>query len=153
MEKQELLKVSKELIECCDSYYLSTFNKKYNSAETRAMANVRSSEIYPKNTNLFEEGDLSNYIITAMSSNKITQLKENKIVSLYFFCPKIGKSLTLFGTTEMIFDKEVKNKLWEDNWAEYFPLGKDDPEYTVIKFIPKTVKYFPDQMSKVVMEL
>lgn len=153
MEKQELIKVAKELIECCDSYYLSTFNKKYNSAETRAMANVRSKELFPKNADLFTEDDLSNYIITAMSSDKITQFKENKIISLYFFCPKIKKSLTLFGTTEMIYDKELKNRLWVDTWAEYFKLGVDDPEYTVIKFIPKTAKYFPNHMAKAIIDL
>lgn len=153
MEKQEILEVAKTLVECCDSYYLSTFNKKYDSAETRAMANIRSKEMYPKNAELFKEGDLSNYIITAMSSSKITQLKDNKIVSLYFFCPKMGKSLTIFGTTEIIFDKELKNKLWSDSWVDYFHLGSDDPEYTVVKFIPKTVKYFQDYITEIIVEI
>lgn len=153
MEKQELLKVAKELIECCDSFYLSTFNKKYDSAETRAMANIRSKEQYPKNAELFGEDDLSNYIITAISSDKINQLKDNKTISLYFFCPKIKKSLTLFGTTEMIYDPELKSRLWVEEWAHYFKLGVDDPEYTVIKFIPKNAKYFPDEITKVSIEL
>lgn len=153
MEKKELIKAAKELIECCDSVYMSTFNKEYESAETRAMANLRSKDYYPSNLELFTEEDLSNFIITAISSEKIKQIKENKNISLYYYCSDIKKSLTLFGTTEFIYDDETKEKLWVDEWAQYFKLGHEDPEYAVIKFIPKVAKYYTDDYTKVMVEL
>lgn len=153
MEKEKFLAEARELIECCDSFHLSTFNKEFNSAETRSMANIRNIEKFPKNAELFEDGDLSNYIITALSTDKVNQLKDNPIVSIYYFCPKIRKSLTVFGTTEMIFDRLLKDKLWDEDWKYYFKLGSEDPEYSVIKFIPKVAKYFPDYHTKEMLEL
>lgn len=153
MDKKELIKAAKDLIECCESVYMSTFNKKYDCAETRAMANIRSKDYYPSNLELFTEEDLSNFMITAISSNKINQIKENKNISLYYYCPKLKKSLTLFGETEIIYDDETKKKLWDDEWSRYFKLGHEDPEYAVIKFIPKVAKYHSDDFTKIVIEL
>ncbi len=137
----EFYKEARDLIECCDWFYLSTYNSKLNSAETRAMANMRSVERFPENTNLFCEDDLSTYIVTALSSAKIQQIKNNGTISLYYFCPKLMKSLSLFGAAEMVFDRELKNKLWQDEWKMYFSLGSEDPEYTILKFTPKVAKY------------
>ncbi len=153
MEKEQFLSETRQLIECCDSYYLSTINKQYDSAETRAMANVRDIEKYPANKELFEDGDLSNYIITAINTDKINQIKDNPTISLYYFCPRLNKGLTLFGTTDLVYDRIIKDKLWDEEWKIYFKLGSEDPEYTVIKFIPKVAKYFPNYWTKEVMEL
>lgn len=153
MEKSELIKAAKELIECCDLVYMSTYNKEYESAETRAMANIRSRNYHASNLELFTEDDLSNFIITAISSDKINQIKDNKYISLYYYCPELKKSLTLFGTTEIIFDDKTKKRLWIDDWTHYFKLGMEDPEYAVIKFIPKIAKYYTDEFTKVVVEL
>lgn len=153
MEKEELIKEAEEVIRNCDVYYLSTFNKIHNAAETRAIANIRAEKQYPQNVALFDKGDLSNYIVTTMSTDKITQIKFNPTVSLYFFCLELKKSLTLFGTAEILNDNELKNKLWVDEWTHYFALGVDDPEYTILKFTPKSVKYFPNMINKVIMEL
>lgn len=144
MEKQEFLTFAKKLIECCDWFYLSTFNKELDSAETRAMANVRSSAMFPENNELFAENDLSNYIITALSSGKVAQLKENKTCSIYYFCPKMRQALTLFGDSKMIYDDEIKKSIWRKEWQNYFEQGEEDPEYAVIKFTPKLAKYMPD---------
>lgn len=153
MEKKELIKSAKTLIECCDFVYMSAYNKKYESAETRAMANIRSKNYHPSNLELFTEEDLSNFIITAMSSEKINQIKDNKNISLYYYCPDLKKSLTLFGTTEIIYDDETKKKLWTDEFSHYFKLGHEDPEYAVIKFIPKVAKYYVDESTKIIIEL
>ena len=153
MEKNELIQVAKELIECCDYVYMSTYNKEFDSAETRAMANIRSKHYYPSNLELFTEEDLSNFIITALTSDKIQQIKEKQHISLYYYCPKLKKSLTLFGKTEIIHDEIIKNKLWVDEWFEYFKLGQQDPEYAVIKFIPKIAKYYTDDYNKIIIEL
>lgn len=153
MEKEELIKEAEEIVRNCGEYYLSTFNKIYDTAETRAIGNLRYIKQYPQNADLFDKGDLSNYIVTAISTDKIAQIKDNPNVSLYFFNLELKKSLTLFGTAEMINDTEFKNKLWVDEWKMYFALGKDDPEYTILKFTPKSVKYFPNLINKVTMDL
>ncbi len=153
MDKNELIQKAKELIECCDYVYMSTYNKEFDSGETRAMANIRSKNYYPSNLELFTEEDLSNFIITALSSDKIQQIKENKHISLYYYCPKLKKSLTLFGKTEIIYDESIKSRLWVDEWFEYFKLGQQDPEYAVIKFIPKIAKYFTNEYTKLIIEL
>lgn len=153
MDKKEFLKEAKELIECCETVYLGTYNETYDSGESRAMANMRFSEKYPDNLELFEEGDLSNFIITAVSTEKMDHFKTNKNVSLYYFCPKLYKSLTLFGKIEVLEDKTIKNKLWCDELKKYFRFGLEDPEYTVVKFIPTVAKFYNDKYEKHIIEL
>ncbi len=153
MEKETFLVEAKELIECCSVFYLSTINKEYNSAETRAMGNIREIGKYPQNCELFEDGDLSNYIITGLSTDKVLQMQNDKIVSIYYFCQQKRKSLTLFGRTEMVYDRLFKDRLWDSDWKLYFKLGSEDPEYAVIKFIPTAAKYFPSFHEKTTFEL
>ena len=153
MEKEAFFAQAKELIECCDWYYLTTFNSKLNTPETRAMANMRSVELYPENLKMFNDDDLSNYIVTSLSSGKVQQMKDNQPISIYYFCPKIMKSITLFGTAELIFDREFKNKLWQDEWKMYFELGSEDPDYAVLKFIPTKARYATGMKNQEIIEL
>lgn len=153
MKKEEFFKIAKKLVECSKTVYLATFNKEYNAAETRAMANIRSKELYPENMVLFQEDDLTNFIITAASSEKVDQIRDNENVSLYYYCPKERKSLTLFGEMRVLEDNIIKDKLWEDEWRVFFNMGKEDPEYMVLQFIPKTAKYYTDEFERAVINL
>ncbi|MDD3238423.1 MAG: pyridoxamine 5'-phosphate oxidase family protein [Candidatus Gastranaerophilales bacterium] len=154
MEQKEFLKEAKKIIECCDTMYFSTYNKDYDSGETRAMANMRSEEHKPDIVEFLDtEDDLSNFIVSSLSSEKMEQIKDSKHSSLYFYCPKTQSSITLFGTTEIVTDNKLKEKIWKAEWAHYFKKGVEDPDYTVLKFSPVVAKYYTPKLEKMVVHL
>lgn len=153
MEKTEFFQKAKDLIECCTTLYLATYNENMQSAETRAMANIRCIKTYPQNRVLFKEGDLSNYIVTGLCTEKVKELQTQKTVSVYYYCQEYYKTLTLFGTTELIDDTETKSRLWSDQWKMYFPKGKEDDSYALFKFNPKVAKYYDMKFDKIIMKL
>jgi general stress protein 26 len=73
------------------------------------------------------------YFATGTSSKKAKHYKQNPKAGVSFY--KGNDSVTLVGSMEILSDKQEKNALWQDWMAQHFPNGgKDDPEYTVIKF-------------------
>ena len=48
----------------------------------------------------------------------------------------------LLGTIEIATDTALKEELWQDGWELYYPKGKKDPDYAVLKFRPHTARYF-----------
>jgi len=153
MEKHEFFQKAKDLIECCTTMYLGTINKNLNSGESRAMANIRCLKKYPQNRILFKEDDLSNYIITSKTTDKTKELIEQEMVSIYYYCEEYRRTLTLFGTVELVEDSETKAKLWSDEWKMYFSNGQEDNNYVVFKFTPKVAKYYDLKFDKVIMNL
>ena len=50
--------------------------------------------------------------------------------------------VTLDYPHDHFFDKEVKKNIWQDNWTMYYPKGKNDPDYTILKLQPKMLKLY-----------
>lgn len=42
----------------------------------------------------------------------------------------------LSGEIEIVTDVELKKALWHDNWIVFFPGGKTDPDYIILKLRP-----------------
>lgn len=84
------------------------------------------------------------YISTGTSSAKTAHFKTN---------PKAGMSITegcnsivYTGDIEIVTDEAVKHSLWNDWMLEHFPGGKDDPEFCILKFTPKSHTYWIDKV-------
>lgn len=87
-----------------------------------------------------EEGAI--YVSTGTSSAKTAHFRTN---------PKAGvsvvegyNSIVYTGEMEIVADQEVKRSLWGEWMRDFFPGGADDPEYCVLKFIPKAATYWID---------
>ena len=65
------------------------------------------------------------------SSNKVRQIEANPNVSVSFW--ESGQDLVISGTAEIVDDADTKAGVWQDDWTRFFPGGKDDPEYCVLK--------------------
>ena len=85
------------------------------------------------------DDDFSIWYATGASSNKIRQIRS---------CPNVcitvceaHTDLRVFGKAEVVDDREIKNQLWQDEWNQYWPKGKEDPEYILIKVSPEKVEY------------
>jgi len=121
-----------EIINACEIAFLSTINLE-NFPETRVLSNWF-------NRNIDEKLDI--YFASHIDSPKFEQTSKNGNASLYYFIDKSMKNMTLFGKVEVVNDKALKDRLWNDELLEYFPGGKEDTLYGVLKFVPTGYKYY-----------
>ena len=144
MDNKKALNIIKELFEkseiCC---YLTTLNNK-NLPETRAMMNLRNVSLYPNLVNFFKrhEDNFLIYFSTNTSSSKISQIKNNPNVCVYYSKPDEYKGCMLSGKIKIVTDQNVKKSLWQDNWKMYYPGGVADNDYTILELKPNLLKVY-----------
>jgi general stress protein 26 len=137
METQEIKQASYTLMKKAEAAYLTTIDRD-GVPHTRAMLNLRNPKQYPGLIKFFEEyGD--NFVIyfsTNTSSEKIAQIRANPLISVYFCAPKKFHGFMLGGSVEIMTDEAIKHALWQEGWEVYYPKGRNDPDYAVLRLIP-----------------
>lgn len=83
---------------------------------------------------------------TGTSGTKVRHFNHNSKAGVTFYDG--GDSVTLIGDMEIVTDKGMKDKLFEQ-WVDFLSKhflngGKDDPEYCVIHFIAKETTIYID---------
>jgi general stress protein 26 len=146
---KDFIKKGLELIKGADAAYLTTIDSN-GFPSTRAMLNLKNSKQFPKLADFmsqFDE-DLTLFFTTNTSSTKITQIRNNSKVSVYYCDPKTWHGFMCQGEIEMVSDKEIKHALWLDEWIMYYPEGKDSDDYAILRLKPNYVKsYFQFNQS------
>ena len=89
-----------------------------------------------------EEGAI--YVSTGTSSAKTAHFKANPKAGVSIV--EGGNSIVYTGEMEVVTDETVKRSLWGDWMLNHFPGGKEDPEYCVLKFTPKSATYWIDNV-------
>ena len=79
---------------------------------------------------------------TNTSSKRISQLRLNNKSCVYFVDFENWEGLMLVGKTEIKRDLESRKMLWEDGCEKYYPLGVDDPDYSVLHFVAEYGDYY-----------
>ena len=82
------------------------------------------------------------WINTGSSSEKVSQIEANNESCFYFTDFENFKGLMLLGKSYVKRDTESRELLWNDGYEQYFPLGIDDPEYTVLHFVAEIGRYY-----------
>lgn len=73
------------------------------------------------------------WVATGADSVKTADFRMNPKAGLcYSF---YGDSVALRGTVEIITDDKVRQELWQDWYANYFPGGAADPNYILLHFV------------------
>ncbi len=140
MIDKELTGVLKKLIENQEWICLSTVNSD-GEPETRAMINLGNPRLFPALQKFFTDGFVA-YFSTNTSTAKIGQLAAENKSSIYYYNPETIEGLLLRGVTEVVADQKIKQEFWQDNWTIYYKGEVDDPDYTLLKFIPVSYKYY-----------
>jgi general stress protein 26 len=137
----ELKAASIELMETAQAVYLTTLGPG-GYPYTRAMLNLRNREQYPDQVELFakHQDDLLVYFSTNTSSQKLDQIKADPRVSVYYCNPEQFHGLMLSGDIEIVDDSNLRHTLWNEGWERYYPSGPDDPDHTVLRLRPKSVR-------------
>lgn len=126
--------------------YLATVNSE-GKPEIRALLNLPNSKKYKKldGIALQQEGEtLVMYFTTNTSSKKVSRIRNNPNVALYFCEPDVFRGICVSGTMEEVTDTSLKESLWQRGWTIYYPQGKTDPDYTILKFTSTKIEGWYD---------
>ncbi|MFW9866335.1 MAG: pyridoxamine 5'-phosphate oxidase family protein [Candidatus Thorarchaeota archaeon] len=143
MEAEEVQKQCLELMEESKAAYLTTIDPE-GFPITRAMFNLRNKEQFPEFVEFFkkQENQFVVYISTNTSSSKITHIKQNPKISVYFCDADEFKGVMFGGIAEIVEDRELKHKIWLDWWDRYYREGIDDPDYSLVRLKPKQARFY-----------
>ncbi|MHB1456557.1 MAG: pyridoxamine 5'-phosphate oxidase family protein [Armatimonadota bacterium] len=80
------------------------------------------------------DDDMIVYYAASLKSPQVNRIKMNPNVLALWFGD--SKYVSLRGFAEIISDKAVLYEIWKETFKTYFPNGKNDPDYIVIKVMP-----------------
>ncbi len=84
----------------------------------------------------------STWLGTNTSSNKVAEMRRDPRVCLYYSDTKTYEGLTLTGRVEEVHDRPIKQALWTKNWNIYYEGGMEGGDFTVLRFVPETGRYY-----------
>ena len=79
---------------------------------------------------------------TNTSSRRVAQFLRDPKASVYFVDFSDWMGLMLVGEMEVLSDPESRRRLWRDGYERYYPLGINDPDYTVLRFGAASANYY-----------
>ena len=84
------------------------------------------------------------YFCTNTSSKFVAEITKNPKSSVYFYSRKIiWQGCLLKGDIEIVTDMAVKEKYWQNKFKGAYPEKSfTDPDYCVLKFVPKSGRYY-----------
>lgn len=129
MNKQEAITQGLKLIEKSNFCMLGTNGKD-------GFPNIKGM------TNLKHEGLKRIWFSTNTSSKRVQQLRKDNRACVYYVDEKPFRGLMLVGTIEILQDIESKKMLWSEGAEKYYPLGVEDPDYSVLYFTAKRGNYY-----------
>lgn len=87
------------------------------------------------------------YLSTNTSSLKVSSFKNNPKACLYFCDKRFYRGIMLKGRVEILEDQKSKDMIWHIGDVMYYPKGKTDPDYCVIKFTAVSARYYSNFKS------
>ncbi|MFC1921637.1 pyridoxamine 5'-phosphate oxidase family protein [Chloroflexota bacterium] len=129
MDKQEAIKQALDIIEKSRHCLLGT-NGDDGYPNIKTMSNRRK-----------HEGLKKIWLHTDASSRRVQQLGRDNRACIYYLDGQQGRGLMLVGDIEILQDLESKNIIWTEEDGKYYPLGIEDPEYTVLCFTAKRADF------------
>ena len=110
--------------------------------ETRMIFNLLNPEDFPGLKDFFNASDIRGRLLygTNTSSEKVSQLKKNNMLTAYYTIPDQFKGMMIHGTVTLLNDPDLKKRMWLDGWDMYYHQGPLDPDYTIFELFPRYVK-------------
>jgi general stress protein 26 len=100
----------------------------------RALFNLREAKRFPGLAAYQADKGLSVYLGTNTASIKIREVGAEPWVSVYYMVPGEFKGLCLSGRA--VADPAARAAMWVEGWEIYYPQGRDDPDYTMLRVDP-----------------
>jgi len=87
------------------------------------------------------DDDFTVWYTSSRLTDKISEIKNDRKVCVVMSNYKIKTDIRYHGTIEILDDQKTKDRFWQDEWARYYPQGKTDPNYLVLKFSPSEIEF------------
>ena len=87
------------------------------------------------------------WLTTNTSSRRVGYFAANSRASLYFFDGDSFEGVLLTGHMAVLQDQDSKDRIWEEGDDSYYPLGRTDPDYCVLRFTAEKGRYYRDFAS------
>ncbi|MBA7587398.1 hypothetical protein ES708_29427 [subsurface metagenome] len=129
MDKQEAINEGLKLIDQSKICLLGT-NGEDGFPNIKAMMNIK------------HEGMKKIWLSTNTSSKRVQQLKKDNRASVYYVDESNFKGLMLTGTIQILQDLQSRQMLWDEGSEKYYPLGVEDPDYSVLYFTAHRGNYY-----------
>jgi general stress protein 26 len=133
MDRQELGDFAGEVMGKADMVVLATIGPEGYPLQ-RALFNLRDARRFPTLAAYQRDKGLEVYLGTNTSSMKLREVGADPWVSVYYMIPDRFMGLCLVG--KAVADPEARAALWVEGWEMYYPKGRGDPDYTVLRVDP-----------------
>lgn len=84
------------------------------------------------------EDDWVVWVGTSTNSRKVSQVKNNSNVMIFFYDPKGRSYVSIAGSGKIVNNPELKKKYWKEGWTKYYKNPETD--YVLIKVIPERIE-------------
>jgi general stress protein 26 len=111
--------------------------------QVRAILNLRNARQYPGLAAFHADRGLSIFISTNSSSIKVREVGAEPWVSAFFMLPSEYRGICLSGRA--VVDPEAREAIWVEGWELYYPKGREDPDYTILRVDPIRVRGWSDR--------
>ncbi len=125
LPKGSLLSIAKEIITTDNTCTFITVDKE-NKPQARILA------YFPP------EEDWVIWLGTSTNSRKVSQVKNNNQVMVFFYDTGGRSYVSVAGKGEIVDDPELKRKYWKEGWKKYYKNPETD--YVLIKVIPERLE-------------
>jgi general stress protein 26 len=133
MERKELESLALDIMSRADMLTLATMGKEPYPHQ-RALFNLRQVGRFP-GLAVYQAGKgLSVFLGTNTSSIKMREAEGEAWVSVYYMLPAEFRGICLSGRA--VVDPDARAALWVEGWEMYYPKGRDDPDYSVLRIDP-----------------
>ncbi len=94
-----------------------------------------------------EEGNI--WFMSDKDSDKNKEIQTDNRVQLFYSAHGSYEYLSVYGTAEIIFDKEKIHEMWTNFAKAWFTEGEDDPAISLLKVTPEDGYYWDTKNNKI----
>lgn len=113
----------------------------YDTQQVMQTAPMSASEI---------DDDGTFWFLSTNESTRNADIQNNPATDLIFANPGTSSYLSVRGRSEVIYDKQKLDDLWNPIVKTWFTEGKDDPRISIIRFTPEEAYYWDTKNGKMV---
>ena len=92
--------------------------------------------------NIRHDGMKKLWFSTNTSSRRVQQLRQDNKACVYYIDANEFIGLMLVGRIEILQDTDSRKMLWSEGSEIYYPLGLEDPDYSVLCFTADWGNYY-----------
>ena len=128
--KTDLKEIAKEIMVAAKNCALIT-------VDSLGIAHARAMDPF------LPEEDFTVWMGTKPKSLKVSQIQQNKQVTLYYFDKENASYVTLQGVASIVNTPKEKEKYWKNEWKDFYKNRSTD--YMLIQFTPKTANVISEK--------